>query len=183
MITQKKLMRQKGRANSMTDNMQYLIDTVTVMINRKYDDELPTLEQINAESDAMRAALNSLYPISDEEFAQVKKTLASNILHTIGVAITLKGTDSAHQSWYLVQENDGFYWDRYRTYLKNIKHWGIKVVNRLNETTNGIMDDLGNPKDHARPFQRRGSCLEMCSLERPQHTRQSAIKPLMQDIE
>ena len=159
MITQKKLMRQKGRANSMTDNMQYLIDTVTVMINRKYDDELPTLEQINAGSDAMRVALNSLYPISDEEFAQVKKTLASNILHTIGVAITLKGTDSAHQSWYLVQENDGFYWDRYRTYLKNIKHWGIKVVNRLNETTNGIMDDLGNPKDHARPFQRRGLLL------------------------
>ena len=88
MITQKKLMRQKKRVNSMTDNMQYLIDTVTVMINRKYDDELPTLEQINAESDAMRAALNLLYPISDEEFTQVKKALASNILHTIGVAIT-----------------------------------------------------------------------------------------------
>lgn len=37
--------------------------------------------------------------------------------------------------------------------------WGIEVVNRLNKTTDDIMDDLGNPKDHTRPFQRRGLLL------------------------
>lgn len=143
----------------MTENMKNIANTVTTIINGKFGNELPTLEQINEVAENIRSALNTLYPIIDEEFIQVKKHLASNILHTIGTALTLKGKDSAHQSWYLVQENDGFYWNRYRTYLKTEKHWGIEVVNRLNETTDGVMDDLGNPKDSSRPFQRRGLLL------------------------
>ena len=143
----------------MTTNMQYIVDSTTALVNRKYGDALPTLEQINAEAEIIRNAFSSVYPVSDDEFEQVKKTLATGILHTIGFAITLRGRDAEHQSWYYVQENDGYFWNRYRTYLKNIKHWGIEVVNRLNKTTDDIMDDLGNPNDHSRPFQRRGLLL------------------------
>lgn len=143
----------------MTENMHYIVDTVTTTINRKYGDTLPTLEQINSEAEIIRNAFSVLYPITDEDFVQVKKTLATNILHTIGVAMTLRGRDSEHQPWYHVQENDGFYWERYKTYLKVVKHWGVDVVNRLNKTSSDVMDDLGNPKDHNRPFQRRGLLL------------------------
>ena len=143
----------------MTDNMKYIVNTVTSMINSKFGDELPTIEDIHTEAETIRTAFSAIYPVTDEEFAQIKITLSSNILHSIGVAITLRGRDSAHQSWYFVQENDGFYWNRYKNYLKNNKHWGIEVVNRLHETTNGIMDDLGNPKDPTHPFQRRGLLL------------------------
>ncbi|MBQ9849815.1 MAG: DEAD/DEAH box helicase family protein [Clostridia bacterium] len=143
----------------MTENMHYIVDTVTATINRKYGDELPTLEQINAESEIIRKAFSAMYPVSDDDFAQIQKVLATNILHTIGVALTLRGRDSEHQSWYYVQENDGFYWKRYKTYLKSVKHWGIDVVNRLNKTSSDVMDDLGNPKDYNRPFQRRGLLL------------------------
>lgn len=143
----------------MTENMHYIVDTVTATINRKYGDTLPTLEQINAESEIIRNAFSLMYPVSDEDFAQIQKVLATNILHTIGVAMTLRGRDSEHQSWYYVQENDGFYWDRYKNYLKSVKHWGIDVVNRLSKTSSDVMDDLGNPKDHNRPFQRRGLLL------------------------
>lgn len=143
----------------MTPNMQIIVDNTTAMVNRKYGDTLPTLDQINEEAEIVRSAFSVFYPISDEEFSQVKKTLAAEILHTIGVAVTLRGRDAEHQSWYFVQENDGFYWNRYRTYLKNYKHWGIEIVNRLNKTTDDIMDDLGNPKDRSRPFQRRGLLL------------------------
>ena len=151
-------MRKKG-ANSVTNNMQYIVGNVTTMINAKFGDELPSLEDIYAEAEFIRNAFAAAYPISDEEFIQVKRALASNILHSIGTAISLKGKDSEHQSWYYVQENDEFYWNRYRTYLKSIKRWGIEVVNRLGETTDNIMDDLGNPKDYSRPFQRRGLLL------------------------
>lgn len=143
----------------MTDNMKYIVNTVTGMINSKFGDELPTIEDIHKEAETIRAAFSAIYPVTDEEFAQIKITLSSNILHSIGVAITLRGRDSAHQSWYFVQENDGFYWNRYKNYLKNNKRWGIEVVNRLHETTNDIMDDLGNPKDPTHPFQRRGLLL------------------------
>lgn len=143
----------------MTDNMRYIVNNTTAMINTKFSDSLPTLEQINAEADSIRAAFSTLYPVTDDEFTQIKKTLASNVLHTIGAAISLKGKDADHQSWYFVQENDGFYWERYRAYLKSIKRWGLEVIKRLNDTTDGIMDDLGDPKDSARPFQRRGLLL------------------------
>ena len=143
----------------MTDNMKILIDQVTTAINSEYGDSLPTLEQINDKADTFRTLFAPLYPISDEEYIRVKRELATNILHRIGVATTLRGHDAEHQSWYFIQENDGYYWNRYKTYLKNVKHWGIDVVNRLNQTTDEIMDDLGNPKDAARPFQRRGLLL------------------------
>ena len=143
----------------MTDNMKILIDQVTTAINSEYGDSLPTLEQINDKADTFRTLFTPLYPISDEEYIRVKRELATNILHRIGVATTLRGHDAEHQSWYFIQENDGYYWNRYKTYLKNVKHWGIDIVNRLNQTTDEIMDDLGNPKDATRPFQRRGLLL------------------------
>ena len=143
----------------MTNNMQYLVTTITAVVNQKYQDDLPTLEQIDEAAGQMRTAFSALYPVSDEEFIQVRKILASNILHSIGNAVTLKGKDSAHRSWYFLQENDGFFWNRYRTYLKDIKHWGPEVVARLHETSDNIMDDLGNPLDRERPFQRRGLLL------------------------
>ena len=143
----------------MTDNMKYLVGIVTSTIHTEFGDELPTLDQINEKAELMRAALQTVYPVSDDEFAQVKRRLASEILHKIGTAVTLRGHDAEHQSWYFAQENDGFYWNRYKTYLKSIKHWGIEVVNRLHQTTDEVMDDLGNPKDKGRPFQRRGLLL------------------------
>lgn len=143
----------------MTDNMKYLVGIVTSTIHTEFGDELPTLDQINEKAELMRTALQAVYPVSDDEFAQVKRRLASEILHKIGTAVTLRGHDAEHQSWYFAQGNDGFYWNRYKTYLKSIKHWGIEVVNRLHQTTDEVMDDLGNPKDKGRPFQRRGLLL------------------------
>lgn len=141
--------------------MKYLmiINQVTAAINNEFGDELPTIEQINDKAATFRKIFSSLYPISDMEFIRVKKELAANILHSIGFATTLRGHDAEHQSWYFIQENYGYYWNRYKTYLKTVKHWGIDIVNRLNKTTDEIMDDLGNPKDSKRPFQRRGLLL------------------------
>ena len=47
----------------MTENMHYIVDTVTTTINRKYGDTLPTLEQINSEAEIIRNAFSVLYPI------------------------------------------------------------------------------------------------------------------------
>ncbi len=139
--------------------MEYIINVTTITIQTKYKDGLPTLEQINSEADFIRSAFLQTYPITDDELIQVKNKLSEDVLHSIGGAVSLKGKDSDHQAWYHLQENDGFYWERYRTYLKTIKHWGAEIVNRLGETTDDVMNDLGNPKDSKRPFQRRGLLL------------------------
>ena len=143
----------------MTDNMDYLVNNITATINKRFGDDLPTIEQIDAIANALREALSALFPVSDNEYEQIKTRLHSDILHKIGLATTLRGHDDAHKAWYYTQENDGFYWNRYKTYLRDVKHWGIEVVNRLNQTTDDVMDDLGDPNDHERQFQRRGLLL------------------------
>lgn len=143
----------------MTENMKIFADAIRSIIDNKTGDEIPSLEQINAITDAYGPNMRVMFPMSDEEYIEVKKYLASTILHTIGYAVSLKGHDSTHKTWYFLNENDGFYWNRYKKYLKEKKHWSTEVVNRIHTTTNDIMDDLGNPNDKDRPFQRRGLLL------------------------
>lgn len=141
----------------MTKNMEILFEQIRRIIETKYVSKLPTEDQIIAEAGLMRRIFLSEYPVSDEEFENIKKRLPENILHSIGYADTLRSRDSEHQTgWYNLSENDNFFWNRYKKYLS--KKWGQEVISRLHRTTNDIMDDLGNPKSEA-PFQRRGLLL------------------------
>ena len=141
----------------MTENMNRIADTVRSIFLRQ--ETLPTIDEIIENADKIRDALSVLYPLTDEEYAKVKSELLNDIVHTInGDAITLRGRDSSHKSWYYNNENDHFYWNRYKTYLRSVKHWSVDVVNKIDQTTNGVMDDLGNPKG-SNPFQRRGLLL------------------------
>lgn len=141
----------------MTENMINIANMVrSVFLSRE---ALPTIDEIIETADRMRTALSAMYPLTDEEYTKVKSELLNDIVHTItGDAITLRGRDSNHKSWYYNNESDHFYWNRYKTYLRSVKHWSFEVVNKIDQTTNGIMDDLGNPEDN-NPFQRRGLLL------------------------
>lgn len=144
----------------MTKNMEYLYNIIYADINSHFSDELPTISDIDAKAETLRELLSTTYPVSDIEFFQLKHKLISEILHKIeGEPITLRGHDTEHQSWYYLEENDGFYWNRYKKYLRSIKHWSLDIVNNLDQTTDEIMDELGNPKDKRRTFQRRGLLL------------------------
>lgn len=143
----------------MSANIEILVGITTAIINAKFKEVLPSIEELENEIKSVRKNNESTFPISDEEYQKVMKILTGNILHTIGVAHSLKGKDATHQSWYLAHHNDGFYWNRYRKYLENTKRWSPEVVRRLHETTNSIMDDLGDPTNKKRYFQRRGLLL------------------------
>ena len=67
----------------MTDNMKHLIQQVTTAINGEFGDELPTLEQINDKAESFRNIFSSIYPISDEDFVAVKRTLATYNRHCV----------------------------------------------------------------------------------------------------
>ena len=143
----------------MTKNMEIMFNQIRQIIETKFTNKLPTVDQIYSEADALREVFKTLYPVTDEEFESIKKRLPENILHSIGYADTLRKRDSAHQyGWYKASVNDGFFWNRYKDYLSNIKKWSKPVVERLHNTTEDVMDDLGNPKSE-NPFQRRGLLL------------------------
>ena len=143
----------------MTKNMEIMFNQIRQIIETKYTNKLPTVDQIYSEADDLREVFKSLYPVTDEQFENLKKRLPENILHSIGYANTLRKRDCSHQyGWYKASINDGFFWNRYKDFLLNIKKWSRPVVERLHNTTEDIMDDLGNPKSEE-PFQRRGLLL------------------------
>lgn len=143
----------------MTKNMEIMFNQIRQIIETKFTNKLPTVDQIYSEANALREVFKTLCPVTDEEFESIKKRLPENILHSIGYADTLRKRDSAHQyGWYKASVNDGFFWNRYKDYLSNIKKWSKPVVERLHNTTEDVMDDLGNPKSE-NPFQRRGLLL------------------------
>ncbi len=140
----------------MTTNMEIIFEQVKTIIDVKFKTKKPTVDQIYKEAEDMRKRWEDVYPISDDEFLSIKKRLPEEILHSIGYADTLRSRDSEHQSWYWVHENDNFFWNRYKKYLS--KKRSSDVVERLHQTTNNIMNDLGNPTQD-NPFQRRGLLL------------------------
>lgn len=143
----------------MTKNMEIMFNQIRQIIETKFTNKLPTVDQIYSEADALREVFKTLCPVTDEEFESIKKRLPENILHSIGYADTLRKRDSAHQyGWYKSSVNNGFFWNRYKNYLSNTKKWSKPVVERLHNTTEEVMDDLGNPRSEE-PFQRRGLLL------------------------
>ncbi len=141
----------------MTDNMEIVFQQIVNIINTKYADKLPTEDQIYAEAEALRVAFATLYPLTDEEFMSLKRRLPEQIIHSIGYAVSLHYNDDNHQEgWYdLINTND-YFWNRYKKYLA--RKWSEEVITRLHQTTNGVMNDLGDPTSDI-PFQRRGLLL------------------------
>ena len=48
-----------------------------------------------------------------------------------------------------------FYWERYRKYLRERKHWSESTIRSMNEDTDNILDRIADPKSDL-PFDRRG---------------------------
>ncbi len=141
----------------MTSNMEIVFQQIVNIVNTKYSDKLPTEDQIYAEADALRVAFSSLYPLTDAEYENLRKRLPEQIIHSIGYAVSLHYNDDDHQAgWYDLISPDDYFWNRYKTYLS--RKWSEEVVTRLHQTTNGVMNDIGDPKS-GKPFQRRGLLL------------------------
>lgn len=142
----------------MTPNMEIVFNQIINIIQTKYQDKLPTEDQIYAEADELRGAFSTLYPLSDDEYINLKKRLPESIIHSIGYADSLRYNDDDHQEgWYDLISTDNYFWNRFKTYLS--KKWkSTEIVDRLHQTTNGVMNDLGDPKSD-KPFQRRGLLL------------------------
>lgn len=141
----------------MTDNMKMLESQIKVYIDNTYRDKLPTEDQIYSAADMIREAMKALFPLSDEEYDELKKQLPALIVHSIGYADTLTKRDGKHQEgWYANRDLDSYYWNRYKAFLGQKR--SQEVIRRLDDTTNGIMDNLGDPQS-SEPFQRRGLLL------------------------
>jgi hypothetical protein len=143
-------------AGTKAETLEGLISTA---INSEYPDVPPTEVVFDEKVEALRQSLAILYPVSDEEFAEIKRKLKANIVVQMDLGVLIKDRQQ-HQPWLSARREslDFFFWNRYKTYLEQVKHWNPRVTGNLGRVSDEIVDYLGDPASDS-PFQRRGLVL------------------------
>ena len=140
-------------------NIDMLEGMISTAINTKYPDIPPTEIVFDEEVEALRRTLAVIYPISDEEFSEIKRKLKANIVVRMDLGILIKDKQT-HLPWLSSRREtlDFFFWNRYKKYLEEVKHWNPRVTGNLGRVSDEIVDYLGDPKSEM-AFQRRGLVL------------------------
>lgn len=128
-------------------NEVQLESIISAFISSKYKDFPPTEAEFNEAADTMRIANSSFLPVSDAEFKNIKKRLRENIVVTMDTGICLPDPNSGHQSWLPAKRADieFYYWNRYKKYLEEAKHWNPRVTSKLGQVSDEILDQCGDP--------------------------------------
>ncbi|MDR1396805.1 MAG: Z1 domain-containing protein [Desulfarculales bacterium] len=140
-------------------NPEMLEGTISTIINIKYPDIPPTEAEFDAEVSDLRQALASLYAVSDDAFAEIKRKLKANIVVQMDLGVLIRDKQQ-HLPWLSARRAslDFFFWNRYKKYLEMVKHWNPRVTGNLGLVSDEIVDYLGDPKSDE-PFQSRGLVL------------------------
>ncbi len=141
-------------------NVEQLEGMISSNINTQFKDVPPSEAEFDTIADTLRQSLALLYPVTDDEFEALKRRLKANIVVVMDIGVVIKDDKRPHQSWLPSRrsELDFFFWNRYKKYLEEIKHWNPRVTGNLGRVSDEIVDLLGDPKSKY-DFQRRGLVL------------------------
>lgn len=90
-------------------------------------------------------------PVSDDEFAEIISRLKQSLVIQMDVGVYINDRNNGHQSWLPSKraDFDFFFWNRYKKYLEEIKHWNPRVTTNLGKVSDEILDLCGDPsEDH-----------------------------------
>lgn len=129
--------------------MLNLMDTFySFTINIIGDNDTPEgLE--NAAKKARKAMSSICLKMTDEEFKEGLDLLRERIsVHMSGQNALITSLNSEHFPWISNAKATikWEFWDRYRQYLLEVKKWPKSVVNSLDDTSDSIIDLLGDPR-------------------------------------
>lgn len=142
-----------------TTKVEMLEGIISTAINSEFPDVPPTEAVFDEKVEVLRQSMAVLYPVTDEEFAEIKRKLKANIVVKMDLGVLIKDRQQ-HLPWLSARREslDFFFWNRYKTYLEQVKHWNPRVTGNLGRVSDEIVDYLGDPKSDT-PFQRRGLVL------------------------
>ena len=128
-------------------NEQALENIISAYINSCYPDIPPTEDEFNDAAALMRKA-NSFLPVTNEEFENLKKRLRQTVVVTLDTGICLPYPRNNHQALLPARlgDIDFFFWNRYKKYLEEVKHWNPRVTSKLGQVSEEILDQCGDPK-------------------------------------
>lgn len=140
--------------------MEQLEGIISSSTNKEYPSIPPTEAQFQSIAEKLRNAMQSLYPVSDDEFDKIKRRLKEKIVVEMDLGIAITDKEHQHKSWLPARRAnlDFYFWQRYKTYLEEAKGWNSRVTGSLDRVSDEIVNLLGDPKSNEQ-FQRRGLVL------------------------
>lgn len=141
-------------------NVDIIANLISTYANTTYKEIPPTEEQFLEIAQMMRNNMANVCPISDQEFDDIIVRLRSELVIKMDVGVCIYDRNTPHQSWLPARKADldFFFWNRYKKYLEETKHWNSRVTATLDKVSDEIVDLLGDPQSE-RDFQRRGLVL------------------------
>lgn len=141
--------------DAVKDSVFSTIVSLTKPLNRP-----PTNQEFLTAANKAKQALSIFHPtinVSDAEFDKILRAIRSNF------TVQMEGEDAcieehnAHKKWLNSAKGDidWFFWTRYEKYLLYDKNWSPNLIATLNETSDKILDLMGDPRS-TESFNRRG---------------------------
>ena len=128
-------------------NENQLESIISAFLTSKYTELPPTETEFNEAAEMLRNANSPFLPVTDEEFKNLKKRLRETIVVTMDTGVCLVDLKNGHKSWLPAKraDIDFYYWDRYKKYLEEVKHWNPRVTSKLGKVSDEILDQCGDP--------------------------------------
>lgn len=140
-------------------NIAMLESVISAAVSTQYKEIPPTEEEFLALATTMRSNMAG-FPVTDDDFHDILFRLRSTIVIQMDVGVFINDRNTPHKSWLPSRraDLDFFFWNRYKKYLEEVKHWNPRVTATLDKVSDEIVDLLGDPQS-ADSFQRRGLVL------------------------
>lgn len=131
--------------------VEQLENIISAFVNNIYKEVPPTEEEFLKEATKIRNANSSIMPVSDDEFAEIISRLKQSLVIQMDIGVYINDRNNGHQSWLPSKraDLDFFFWNRYKKYLEQMKHWNPRVTTNLGKVSDEILDLCGDPsEDH-----------------------------------
>lgn len=131
--------------------VEQLENIISAFVNNIYKEIPPTEEEFLEKATLLRKANATIMPVSDDEFAEIISRLKQSLVIQMDIGVYINDRNNGHQSWLPSKraDFDFFFWNRYKKYLEEIKHWNPRVTTNLGKVSDEILDLCGDPsEDH-----------------------------------
>ena len=129
--------------------VEQLENIISAFINNMYKEIPPTEEEFLEKATLLRNANDLIMHVTDSEFEEIIARLKQSLVIQMDVGVYINDRNNGHQSWLPAKraDFDFFFWNRYKKYLEEIKHWNPRITTNLGKVSDEILDLCGDPAE------------------------------------
>lgn len=130
-------------------SVEMLENLITTVINTNFKDAPPTEKEFSESASEVRKCYEKFAPVTDQEYEEILSRLKQNLEIKLDVGVYINDRTNGHKSWLPSKraDFDFFFWNRYKKYLENVKHWNPRVTTNLGNISDEILDLCGDPSE------------------------------------